>query len=385
MENVKELWKEIKQRFSIGNGPHVQQLKSDLVNCKRKGKSLWDESNNYDSIPVCTCTGCKCNITTQLEKKQEEERVHQFLMGLDENGYGIVRSNILSTEPLPNLNQVYAMIVQQERGDGKDKIVICSNCKRKGHEADSCFQRIGYPEWWGDGPRTTTGGRSGGRGRGVRGCRWRTRMLRKISRLNDEQWATLLTMLNSHKGGANEKLTDGDWAGEQREGLYFLKERMGHPSSRVVDLIYEIDSVGRNDSVKNKTPSVLLDGRTPYEILYGQGLSYKHIRTFGCLCYAHDQNRDKDKFSSRSRKCIFVGYPFGKKGWRRILYFNNVVNSSLTENRVVDYFADDEDPYVQNDMEEQQASISDVEHEIDGTLTCQDLRCPRNSLARENG
>ena len=34
MENVKELWEEIKQRFSIGNGPRVQQLKSDIVNCK---------------------------------------------------------------------------------------------------------------------------------------------------------------------------------------------------------------------------------------------------------------------------------------------------------------------------------------------------------------
>ena len=36
-------------------------------------------------------------------------------MGLDEDGYGTVRSNILSTEPLPNLNRVYAMIVQQEQ------------------------------------------------------------------------------------------------------------------------------------------------------------------------------------------------------------------------------------------------------------------------------
>ena len=125
MENVKELWEEIKQRFSIGNGPRVQQLKSDLVNCKQEGqgivvyygrlKSLWDELNNYDSIPICTCTGCKCNITTQLEKKQEEERVHQFLMGLYEDGYETVRSNILSIEPLLNLNRVYAMIVQQER------------------------------------------------------------------------------------------------------------------------------------------------------------------------------------------------------------------------------------------------------------------------------
>ena len=50
-----------------------------------------------------------------MEKKREEERVHQFLMGLDEDGYGTVRSNILSIEPLPNLNRVYAMIVQQER------------------------------------------------------------------------------------------------------------------------------------------------------------------------------------------------------------------------------------------------------------------------------
>ncbi|KAL6320160.1 hypothetical protein AAG906_004669 [Vitis piasezkii] len=37
MENVKELWEEIKQRFSIGNGSCVQQLKSDLVNCKQEG------------------------------------------------------------------------------------------------------------------------------------------------------------------------------------------------------------------------------------------------------------------------------------------------------------------------------------------------------------
>ena len=31
----------------------------------------------------------------------------------------------------------------------------------------------------------------------------------------------------------------------------------------------------------------------------------------------------------------------------------------------MNYFADDEDLYMQNDREEQQASISDVEHEID--------------------
>ena len=58
-----------------------------------------------------------------------------------------------------------------------------------------------------------------------------------------------------------------------------------------------------------------------------------------------------------SRDVIFVEVEFS--------YFNNVVNSSLTENRVVDFSADDEDTYMQNDMDEQQTFVSDVEHEID--------------------
>lgn len=66
----------------------------------------------------------------------------------------------------------------------------------------------------------------------------------------------------------------------------------------------------------NRAPSKLLGGKTPYELLFGKPPTYTHVRTFGCLCYAHNLTRNGDKFASRSRKCIFVGYPFGKKGWR---------------------------------------------------------------------
>ena len=45
----------------------------------------------------------------------EEEKIHQFLMGLDSNVYGTMRSNILVLEPLPNLNKVYAFVAQEER------------------------------------------------------------------------------------------------------------------------------------------------------------------------------------------------------------------------------------------------------------------------------
>lgn len=55
---------------------------------------------------------------------------------------------------------------------------------------------------------------------------------------------------------------------------------------------------------------------TPYEGLYNKAPSFEHLRIFGCLCYAHNQQRIGDKFASRSRRCVFVGYPHGKKGWR---------------------------------------------------------------------
>lgn len=63
----------------------------------------------------------------------------------------------------------------------------------------------------------------------------------------------------------------------------------------------------------NRTPSSALKGKTPYEVIYGTIPTYDHLRVFGCLAFAHNQKRDGDKFSARSRRCAFVGYPFGKK------------------------------------------------------------------------
>lgn len=66
----------------------------------------------------------------------------------------------------------------------------------------------------------------------------------------------------------------------------------------------------------NRTPTPVLDGKTPYEMLYNEAPSYDHIRVFYSLCYARNHAPTNDKFASRSRRCIFVGYPYAKKGWR---------------------------------------------------------------------
>ena len=123
-ENAATLWQDIKERFSVANGPRIQQLKAELADCKQKGlsivayygklKLLWDELMDYDQFPLCSCSGCKCDIGSKIAKKREEERVHQFLMGLEGDLYRTVRSNLLATEPLPSLNRVYSTLVQEE-------------------------------------------------------------------------------------------------------------------------------------------------------------------------------------------------------------------------------------------------------------------------------
>jgi len=63
----------------------------------------------------------------------------------------------------------------------------------------------------------------------------------------------------------------------------------------------------------NRTPSKLLKGRSPHEILFDCKPSYSDKQVFGTLCFARYDPRVKDKFVSGSKRCIFLGYPFGKR------------------------------------------------------------------------
>lgn len=66
----------------------------------------------------------------------------------------------------------------------------------------------------------------------------------------------------------------------------------------------------------NRTPSAVMNHRSPYELLYKEKPSYSQLRVFGSICFVHHRSRDKDKFGKRSRRCIYVGYPYAQKGWK---------------------------------------------------------------------
>ena len=65
----------------------------------------------------------------------------------------------------------------------------------------------------------------------------------------------------------------------------------------------------------NRTPTSVLCGQTPYEVLFKEKPSYDHIKIFESLCYAYKLQRHKDKLEKGVGRVFFVGYPFGKQGW----------------------------------------------------------------------
>ncbi|GJW32854.1 retrovirus-related pol polyprotein from transposon TNT 1-94 [Tanacetum coccineum] len=188
-------------------------------------------------------------------------------------------------------------------------------------------------------------------------------------------------------------------AGELREGLYYfgsaasasalkkLKDvlfdlwhkRLGHPSAKIVELLPDVGTPSTNmDKVErkhrhilnvaralrfqanlpidfwgecvltagyliNRTPFMVLKGKMPHKLLHGKPPSYDNFRVFGCLCYVHNQTRHGDKFSSKSRRCIFVGYPYGKKGWR---VYDLELGVFLVSQDIV--FSEMEFPYMDN-------------------------------------
>ncbi|KAK9689058.1 hypothetical protein RND81_09G032200 [Saponaria officinalis] len=138
---------------------------------------VWDELASNSRVPKCTF-----GAATAFLKEQEEEKVHQFLMGLNDSVYRTLRSNILMEDHIPSFNRVYGIVLRKERhkamvrqkeertdeavfairrgspatrggrqvwpkadDNAEDQERRCTYCRKRGHDEDDCWTKHGLP------------------------------------------------------------------------------------------------------------------------------------------------------------------------------------------------------------------------------------------------
>jgi hypothetical protein len=182
IDNAADVWIDLKERFSQKNGPRIYQIQKSISALSQddlsvgayftKIKALWDELSNYRHIPYYSCGSMKT-----IHEYFHHEYVFQFLMGLNDT-FSHIRGQILLIDPLPQINKVFALVLQEERqreasasvgyfahnsaammsktasspqsrsgkpqGLRKDK-PTCSHCGIIGHTMEKCYRLHGYP------------------------------------------------------------------------------------------------------------------------------------------------------------------------------------------------------------------------------------------------
>jgi CRISPR/Cas system-associated endonuclease Cas3-HD len=119
-----EVWLDLKERFSKIDRIRIANLRSSINNLKQGSKSvldyftemkaLWEELSSQRPIPNCSCIHpCRCAASRVAKVHRNEDQIMQFLTGLNDQ-FSVVRTQVLLLDPLPSLNKVYSLVVQEE-------------------------------------------------------------------------------------------------------------------------------------------------------------------------------------------------------------------------------------------------------------------------------
>ncbi|XP_030964656.1 uncharacterized protein LOC115985906 [Quercus lobata] len=186
--NARAIWLDLSRRFSQRSGPRIFELQKEAVYLVQgqfsveayctKFKSLIVELANYQPISICKFP-CSCGSQRISSNLNDCDLVMRFLMGLNDS-YSAV---ILLYKPLPDINKVLSLILQEERqrrfknsefigygmahpikattlysnigsssknnhggkGNSKKGGPICTHYGKIRHIADKCYMFHGFP------------------------------------------------------------------------------------------------------------------------------------------------------------------------------------------------------------------------------------------------
>ncbi|PWA73592.1 hypothetical protein CTI12_AA259020 [Artemisia annua] len=151
--NLAELWDTCNnmKRFALSDGSRKYKLNKDTYEISQSGgsiseyytkmKCVWEELDNVNVLPAITVTPEISMFLTALNQQKEEQRLFQFLNGLDEH-YGNLRSQLLLMTPLPNVESACSMLQQEE----SQRVLFGANS----YESTALYKvlgEVGYPAW----------------------------------------------------------------------------------------------------------------------------------------------------------------------------------------------------------------------------------------------
>ncbi|KAK3007603.1 hypothetical protein RJ639_013997 [Escallonia herrerae] len=122
LNEAKLIWDSLKTRYSIPNRPRIYKLWSDasmttqggafVITYYTKLLGMWDEL-----LTLSPLESCGCPKGTEKMNWYQDLQTYQFLMGLDDK-YATLRTQIINMDPFPNIDRVYAMVMQEESHQG---------------------------------------------------------------------------------------------------------------------------------------------------------------------------------------------------------------------------------------------------------------------------
>ncbi|GJY54101.1 putative RNA-directed DNA polymerase [Tanacetum coccineum] len=138
--------------------------------------------------------------------------------------------------------------------------------------------------------------------------------------------------------------------GKKIGGLYYFDGNQGIPLNMWTEYVLTATYL------INRLPTSVLNGKSPYDLVYNKPPSLKHLRSFDCLAYATILN-SHDKFGSRSEKCVLVGNSNSKKRYK----LWSLDNKEVIYSRDVKFF-EDMFPFKKNISTGIDKSLKDVNH-----------------------
>ncbi|GJS91625.1 ribonuclease H-like domain-containing protein [Tanacetum coccineum] len=295
------------------------------------------------------------NVWNELRDTHDRVDGSISQMGLDDV-YQPIRSSILTREILPKAKDAFVIISKEESQRGiptsfvksqTDKaqssafVSKTNNCGLKGHTINRCFEIIGYPPGFKRNPNlkpsgsfnynkanfSNTKGNNDVKTSSGSVSLTNDQVIKLMSLLNDKGGSSANShmaekVLGTSRESASLYLFDSDYASSAMcsDSKFFVcrvskdvwHNKLGHPANQSTSFgeLIHLDVWGPFKVISMEAFRLLssvLNGKSPFSLVYSREPNLSHLRSFGCLCFV-TVVKGSDKFSHRSEKYVLIGY-----------------------------------------------------------------------------